>query len=484
MGGSAGRRHDGAEEIVLALVRDHAGELLRFARRFSLCADDAQDAYQRALEILVKQLRTTTIASPLSYLRTIVRHEAYQVRVDRERLLSREEADVEAHRTDAADDPAERAERFERLAQTAEALARLKPQEVTALTLRAEGLSYKEICARLGWTYTRCNRAVSEGRRALLERLRAIESGAECDRWLPLLSAFADGEATARQVTELRPHLRTCGACRATLRGFHEAPRQLSAIVPPHLLLPALTAAAGGGGAGGRHVEAIVHGVVDRITSSALRFQSAFDVLPGAKVAAVAASTVAVAGGGAAIEHAATRRAAPERPVSHAERSGPSHASGNAPAAAIRPISAALSPSGGSSAGSSTRAGASGLGTGPEWPGSPPAAAAALLGGEFALEYRGGTEQAGATGPTAGLGASGGPGLPGSSGGGTGTGRSPSANRPRAHTAAPSAGDRSGSTGHTGAAAAGTPPTAPARSTGAPASPPGPAPEFTGDSEF
>src|SRR5688500_8444016 len=80
MGGRAGRRHDGAEEVVLALVQGHAGELLRFARRFSLCADDAQDAYQRALEILVRRLRTQSVDNPLSYLRTIVRHEAYQVR--------------------------------------------------------------------------------------------------------------------------------------------------------------------------------------------------------------------------------------------------------------------------------------------------------------------------------------------------------------------------------------------------------------------
>jgi len=151
MGGRAGRRNDGAEEVVLALVRGHAGELLRFARRFSLCADDAQDAYQRALEILVRRLREASVDNPLSYLRTIVRHEAFQVRVERERLLQREELDVEAAAgTEPGDDPLERAERFERLAHTAEALQRLKPQELKALTLRAEGLSYREICEREG----------------------------------------------------------------------------------------------------------------------------------------------------------------------------------------------------------------------------------------------------------------------------------------------------------------------------------------------
>lgn len=362
MGGRTGRRRDGAEEVVLALVHSHAGELLRFARRFSLCADDAQDAYQRALEILVRRLRTQSLDNPLSYLRTIIRHEAYQVRVERERDLHRQEVDFEAAGTEPEDDPLERAERFERLAHTAEALQRLKPQELTALTLRAEGLSYREICDREGWTYTRCNRAISEGRRALLERLGAIESGAECDRWLPLLSAFADGEAAAREVVELRPHLRACTACRATLRELHDTTRGIRSVVPPELLLPVALASGSGSGLG-RHAEALVHGavdraaspshgplerlsaavhgtldrvaapshgplerisaavhgVVDRVTAPAVRMQSAVEALSGAKVAAVAASTVAVAGGGVAIERAATEPAG-SRPPARVER--------------------------------------------------------------------------------------------------------------------------------------------------------------------
>src|SRR6266516_879161 len=38
-------------ELVLATIASHAASLLGTARRYSLCADDAQDAYQRALEI-------------------------------------------------------------------------------------------------------------------------------------------------------------------------------------------------------------------------------------------------------------------------------------------------------------------------------------------------------------------------------------------------------------------------------------------------
>lgn len=366
---------DAGEELVLTLVREQAGELLRFARRLSICVEDAQDAYQRTLEKLVRRVRSEPPEHAGKWVRTVLRHEALAIRAEREQQMGRTTLEDERHRDAAALDPAERVERFERLAHTAEALRGLKPQEVTALALRAEGLSYKEICARTGWSYTRCNRAVSEGRRALLERLRAIESGAECERWLPLLSLLADGEANASELAQLRPHLRACPACRATLRRFHMAPQQVAALLPV-ALVPAVAgvasvatagfttapadavaaapaagegavalpdafvgdgpaalpdAVAGEGsaalpdafvGAGaapgaaedvaargfgfGRHLEAALHNLAERANTTVLRFHSAIDALPNAKLAAVAASTVAVAGGGAAIEQAAT----------------------------------------------------------------------------------------------------------------------------------------------------------------------------------
>lgn len=305
------RRRDheatGAEEAVLRLVQEHAADLLRFARRFSHCPDDAHDAYQRSLEILVRRMRTDPPAEPLRWLRTVLRHEALSVRAQRDQLVSRVEVDLDRHEDRQLADPAERVVGHERMRQTAEALQRLKPQEVTALVLRAEGLTYKEICTRTGWTYTRCNRAVTEGRRALLTRLGAIESGAECERWTPLLSLLADGEATASQLADLRPHLRSCSACRATLRRFHSAPAQVAALVPP-VVVP-LVAEPGSSLLG--HVEVLVHALAERTTLAAMRLQGAVEALPGAKVAAVAASTAALAGGGAALERAAQQAPQP-----------------------------------------------------------------------------------------------------------------------------------------------------------------------------
>jgi DNA-directed RNA polymerase specialized sigma24 family protein len=48
-----------------------------------------------------------------------------------------------------------------------ERLAQLKPDERTALLLFGLGYSYHEIGERRGWSYTKVNRAITEGRAAL-----------------------------------------------------------------------------------------------------------------------------------------------------------------------------------------------------------------------------------------------------------------------------------------------------------------------------
>jgi RNA polymerase sigma factor (sigma-70 family) len=314
------RCQEGAEGATLRLVQQHAAELLRFAQRFSHCADDACDAYQRSIEILVRRMRTDPPVQPLPWLRTVIRHEALAVRSEREELLGRAALDLDRHEDRLMPDPAERAVRHERVRHTAEALRRLKPQELTALVLRAEGLSYAEISSRMRWSYTRTNRCVTEGRRALLERLGAIESGAECTRWLPRLSALADGEASAQDVAALRPHLRGCPACRATLRELHAASAHVALLVPPAAV--GLAAHAAGGGVA-VHAEAGLHALLDRMTLLAARFQGAFEGVPGAKLAAVAASTAALAGGGVALEHATSAASAPLAPRSSVAAAAP-----------------------------------------------------------------------------------------------------------------------------------------------------------------
>ena len=289
------------DDLVVEVVRQHAPSLLALARRHSLCADDAHDAYQRALEIFLKRAPTLERRTMVSWLRTVVKHEAWAVRQARQASVSTAEPDLDLHADEHAVDDDERVARFDRLGHAAEALQRLKPQEVRALLLKAEGHSYEEICAITGWSYTKVNRCLTEGRRAFKARYAGIEAGDECERWAPVLSAVADGEATAEQLAQVRPHLRACAGCRATVREYHATPGKIAAILPVGLL----TAPVGAAAAGGPRVPGlgVVHRVWESVAGSSPAKMSALaEAATSGKLAAVAASTVAIAGGGLAVD--------------------------------------------------------------------------------------------------------------------------------------------------------------------------------------
>jgi RNA polymerase sigma factor (sigma-70 family) len=284
------------EPAALDLIRRHSGQIMSTARRHSATPEDAEDAYQRGIEILLTKAPSTSEDDLLPWLKTVVKHEAYAVR--RQRLRTPPVSaicDGEEEREPLAPGSAdEEAERYDRLRLGAEAMGRLKPQEVRALLLKAEGLTYKEIQEETGWTYTKVNRCITEGRRAFVARVQGIESGAECERLAPLLSALADGEATAEDMAALRPHLRGCLSCRATLREYREVPARAAALVPAAALV------GGGGGLGGGGVLGWLHA---HAAHTALRAHGVLEAVSGSKAAAVAGATAALAGGGVAAVH-------------------------------------------------------------------------------------------------------------------------------------------------------------------------------------
>jgi len=218
----------------------HESALRRTARRYSLCADDADDALQRALEILLLKAPTEDPRELIRWTQTVVKHEALAVKRDRERILSGPAAAAtEPDREDwvaqiaaDVDGPAERAERHEAVARSREALQALKPQELRALSLLAEGYSYKEIGEITGFSHTKINRCLAEGREKFRRLLTRSLDGSRCEELRPLLSAFCDGEAGAAEAATLREHLRACASCRATLRAYRAAPRAAAALAP------------------------------------------------------------------------------------------------------------------------------------------------------------------------------------------------------------------------------------------------------------
>src|SRR3954463_14200211 len=146
-----------ARELVLCVVSQHADSLLKTARRHSLCADDAQDAYQRTMEIFMRRAASLDPDRAHKWVHTVCKHEAMAVRAQRQQLVASEEPDLDREEARHIPSPEERTVAFDQLRRSAEALQRLKPQELRALWLKAEGLSYAEICEQTGWTYTKVN---------------------------------------------------------------------------------------------------------------------------------------------------------------------------------------------------------------------------------------------------------------------------------------------------------------------------------------
>ena len=220
------------QERIAAIVGRHGDLLLRVARGYSLCADDAHDAVQRALEIYMRRVESLDPATELAWLKVVVKHEALAVRRGRAGVAG-EELDLDAVPAAEQRTVEERLESSERVERSAEVMRRLKRDEARALMLKAEGLSYNEIGERLGWTYTKVNRCITEGRRRFMKLYEELETGAECERLAPTLHALAAGSASAEALLELRPHLRNCAGCRATVRALHASRlRRFTAFAP------------------------------------------------------------------------------------------------------------------------------------------------------------------------------------------------------------------------------------------------------------
>ena len=149
---------------------------------------------------------------------------------------------------------------------------------------------------------------MAEGRRAFVEGVSGIESGEECERIAPFISAFADGEASEVDAAAVRRHMRGCAGCRAVLRESREVPARVAALAPAGLLLTPHAAAPAGHG-----IHALGSWLHARATEVTLRGQELFEAATAHKAAAVAASAAAIAGGGIATMQATAPARNPHR---------------------------------------------------------------------------------------------------------------------------------------------------------------------------
>ena len=149
-------------------------EFARTAQRFSSCAEDAEDALGRAVEILLRKGPASDPRTLGSWMHVVTRHEA--IAIGRRAASSpvapgpgRRRLETETLVADGPE-PESELERRERVAEAARLLAALKPHERRAIALQAAGCSYSEIQAITGWTYTKVNRCIAEGRESLRQR--------------------------------------------------------------------------------------------------------------------------------------------------------------------------------------------------------------------------------------------------------------------------------------------------------------------------
>ncbi len=166
-------------ELLCELLQ-RSGHLLRQqARRHAELPQDAEDALQSTYVRFIERYRAD--CEPLAWLYTTVKREAWALRrrAHRSRELS---LDATSGNDDGGHPRSEtiagsgcsteeRVFNQELLDDRRRALAALKPDQRQALWLFGLGHSYDEVCQLTGWTYTKVNRSIAEGRAELRRRL-------------------------------------------------------------------------------------------------------------------------------------------------------------------------------------------------------------------------------------------------------------------------------------------------------------------------
>ncbi len=166
------------DQALISFVEDNATRLKNSARRYSLCTDDAHDAWQHSLEILITRAPARDRSGLLAWMHTVIKHEALAVRRSRLRMLEGVGEEFDPSELVCENPgPHEQFERRERIVQASTALQLIKHPEATCLLLKAKGFSYNEISEITGFSWTKVNRSISEGRKSFLQLFDAIGRG-------------------------------------------------------------------------------------------------------------------------------------------------------------------------------------------------------------------------------------------------------------------------------------------------------------------
>jgi RNA polymerase sigma factor (sigma-70 family) len=116
--------------------------------------------------------------------------------------------------------------------------AALAPRQRLVLALRElEDRSYAEIGELVGLNENAVAQLISRARQSLRQELRLVQVErsklpAECQSFLPLLSAHLDGQLEGAQLERTLAHLEACEVCQAALADMREASRLYRTLIP------------------------------------------------------------------------------------------------------------------------------------------------------------------------------------------------------------------------------------------------------------
>ncbi len=214
--------------------------LVRYAARFTRSLPDAEDAYQRAMEIALVSAPVVEPRRFRAWLHTVVRNEAIAISRARRREgpAGGEDAALTASRS--VEDPLRPdavAEWRERYRAVQDALAALTESQRICVMLKSTGASYVEIATVTGFSLRKVERSVLEGRAGLHAWESRMAAGQECDKVRPALERVADGSASRPDSRGVSRHTRHCHGCRALLRARRQSYEGLASLVPPALVI-------------------------------------------------------------------------------------------------------------------------------------------------------------------------------------------------------------------------------------------------------
>ena len=224
---------DARRRLCLAAMAGAPG-LLRYAARFAPSLEDAEDAYQRGMEVALAKGPICPLDEFIAWLHTVIRNEAISMsrRRGRETPAGDDLQDaVDARRTEARE-PSAVAEWRERYRTLQDAMTTLNEAERVCLLLRTAGVSRAEIGVMTGFTDRKVERSIVRARKRLHAWHLDLAAGERCITIKEALERVADHEAGSRERKMVSRHVRHCGPCRATLRARRQTNAGIMTLVP------------------------------------------------------------------------------------------------------------------------------------------------------------------------------------------------------------------------------------------------------------